>query len=487
MAPKARFGARIRHHWKNLIICWPRLGACEVHHEEAELRVESQRGGDTEVLLRPVSSGTRGWLLVAVIAMIAIPAQARLRDIRTALLPNQPKVQKAYDAALKVEPMAEQWTAPWRYPVPRAKVAATLSTCLVELKDAEITYPHNEELFLLTGIVASYAYNLDVKGAYDAATTSLKDALKLAPNDPRPEWLLGSFYCGSGNKTLEGMDSLLKIESRFDWQKLPADFWGSYMMCATLTNMPAHVLRAASRLSQLGPLSATAKWEVEMANKRVVETSVAKTYTPTESWSVNKTSAGIQLFSDACGFGFPDGDQRNWGVYGIHNGVCMVRAKVGPFQGKDGTVVPEILVLARPPKPGETLRDFGQIYARRTGAHPVSPVACPVSACLAFGTGKQAKMYARNGGGTAMLTVFESKAPRFPGLIFEQPRTPPVAKPGSKVQYFRAEPERQRLAGTLYYLVLLDTADSVLNQASNNYRQLLKTLEIDTLKTDSQP
>lgn len=440
----------------------------------------------TEHLATRIQSPLRRacWVLLAIIALSAVPARARLRDIQVDKLPQHPEIQKAYKSALGVEAMAEEWSLQWRYSTPRATVAATLKTCLKELQDAERATPNNEELWLLTGTIASYAYNLDVDGAYDTATAAMNTAHSLAPNDPRPEWILGSFYCGTSDKLAQGMDSLLKVESQFDRQQLSPDFWESYMTCATLTNMPAHVLRAADQLRRLGPLSATAKWQVDMAAKHIVETSVTKSYTPQEVWSANKTPVGTEFFSHACGFGFLDGDKRDWQIYGVRDGVCMIRAKLGPFQGKAGSVFPEIMVLARPPKPGETLNDFSKVFTSGMGARPTEPVACPVSACLAFKTGTRANMYSKEDGGYAMLTVFESHAPRFPGLIFEEPRTPPVGKSGAQAQYFRPNPEQQRLAGTLYYLVLLDTAESVVNEASDNYIHLLKSLVVDTKRAD---
>lgn len=441
-----------------------------------------QRTDQFKMTARHSSREVCGWLLVAIIVLVAVPAYAGLRDIHINLLPRQPEIQEAYKAALKVEPMAEQWTAQWRYSVPKAKVAATLDTCLKELEAAEHEYPHNEELLLLTGTVASYAYNLDDKRAYDAATTSLKEARALDPNDPRPQWFLASMDCGTGPQTVQGMNSFLKLESQFSWKHFPADFWEDYMSCATLTNMPVHTLRAAARLRHLGSLSPTAKWYVEMAHTRIVKTSTTKTYAPRQVWRATETATGILYFSDACGFGFPGGDNLKWEIYGIKNGVCRVTANVGPFQGKAGTVVPEISVFALPPRPGETLSSFGDNFARGLGARPTAPVACPVSACLAFKSGRRTNMYPREGGGFEMLTVFESKQPQFPNLIFEKPHTPPAQKVGSKVEYFRPLPERERLAGTLYYLVLLDSAESVATPATNNYIQLLKSLKIDTAK-----
>lgn len=425
----------------------------------------------------------RGFLLVSIIAAFTVPAHAHLSDIHTDKLPQQPEIRKAYQDVLGVESMVEGWSPQWRYSTPKALVADKLNTALKELQDAERAAPKNEELLLLTGTVANYAYNLDIDGASDATVAALKKAHTLAPSDPRPEWLLGSFYCGTGSKTLQGMDSLLKVESRFDRQQLSRDFWESYMFCASVTNMPVHVLRAADRLKSLGLPPEDVKWMVDTASKRIVATNLAKTYTPQQVWSARQSPAGTKLFSYACGFGFPDGNQRDWQVYGIRNGVCMVRARLGPFQGNAGKVFPEILVIARPPKPGETLNDFSKSFTKGMGTFQTKTVACPVSACLTYKTRTRANMYPQEGGGQAFVTVFESRAPKFPGLIFESPQTPPVQKGGSQAQYFRPNPEQKRIAGTLYYFVMLDSAQSVIKQATANYVRLLETLVIDTKKS----
>lgn len=56
--------------------------------------------------------------------------------------------------------MARDFSPNWAFPEPKAKVAAALERTLAELQKDAAQQPENEELALLTGIVASEANNL---------------------------------------------------------------------------------------------------------------------------------------------------------------------------------------------------------------------------------------------------------------------------------------------------------------------------------------
>ena len=71
--------------------------------------------------------------------------------------------------------------------------------------------------------------------------------------------------------------------------------------------------------------------------------------------------------------------------------------------------------------------------------------------------------------------VFKREAPEFPGILFEEPAGPEAPKDG-KVRYFRPQDRICRLDGPLYYVVMLDTADSVLGEAKHDYDTLLEHL-----------
>jgi hypothetical protein len=157
--------------------------------------------------------------------------------------------------------------------------------------------------------------------------------------------------------------------------------------------------------------------------------------------------------------------------------ISTVQLKTGPHPGKNGGVTPNILVFMRVPKDGETLTDFVKSLMPGKSPKPITTTVCPVEECLAFGD-DNAKVYADEGGGHAIVTVFQRKSPEFPGLVFEKPSARPSSG-GEKTTYSRPVDRIRRLEGNLYYLVLLDFADSVTKDAKADYESFLKNMVVE--------
>lgn len=189
---------------------------------------------------------------------------AQLHQIDLAKLPQDAGVRTAYSNVEAVEFMAHSWSPTWSYSVPKTEVASKLSLSLAELRSAQTHAQQNEELLLLTGIVAHLAYNVDVDGTYQVAVQSFEIAEKMAPGDYRPEWFLASRHCQS-NEIDAGMEQLLSLENRIPWQQLPAAFWDDYTNCSTLALMPAHTLRAIDHAVKLGEDSSAYSSAVDIA------------------------------------------------------------------------------------------------------------------------------------------------------------------------------------------------------------------------------
>lgn len=88
--------------------------------------------------------------------------------------------------------MTKEWHDVWRFPTPKEKVALLLEKSLNELRRAAVAEGSNAELWLLSGLVAHYAYNVDVEGSYELAMKSFDVAKKLAPDDYRSSWFARS-------------------------------------------------------------------------------------------------------------------------------------------------------------------------------------------------------------------------------------------------------------------------------------------------------
>jgi hypothetical protein len=389
------------------------------------------------------------------------PAIASLKDIRADKLPQGESVQKAYAEAAAVEEFADAWSAEWHYRTPKDVVAARLKDSLDKLQKAAASTPDN----------------LDVGGAFDLAVRSLQQAHKLAPDDYRAGWFLGNHEC-QGGKIKEGMGAFLAVEGRSSWDHLSPAFWDDYIFCTSVANMPAHALRAGDHLSKLqAPPSQGRDSLMEIARKRFQTPDLSATYSGQEAWETDKEDSRLVFKSSMCGFSFSPLDSWKLRRLEVQNGLCVVQIAAGPHRGKAGDVVPNVLVIARQAKPEETLADFMKVFMNFPSPQTVAVSHCPSEQCLAYEAVVPGH-YGKAGDGHVEITVFKRDAPEFPGLLFEEPAGPPVPKDG-KVTYFHPHERFHRLDGTLYYLVMLDTADSVLADAKQDYDRLLKYMQAE--------
>src|SRR5262249_47558560 len=152
-----------------------------------------------------------------------------------------------------------------------------------------------------SGLVAHYAYNLDVEGTFDAATDAFARSEKLAPADIRSQWFRAAFLCQTAHPQV-GSDTFLAIEDSHPWGELPVAFGDDYMECATIVGMPAHVLRAADYLEKLhAPPSQLRSILVEAAHKRYDSFDPKKQYQPKEIWQAIASGDDPQFTSTTCG------------------------------------------------------------------------------------------------------------------------------------------------------------------------------------------
>jgi hypothetical protein len=104
---------------------------------------------------------------------------------------------------------------------------------------------------------------------------------------------------------------------------------------------------------------------------------------------------------------------------------------------------------------------------------------CPTSACIGL-HGSRAGGYKEAGDAHFFAVVFEREQPQYPGLIFEQPSSQgPASVKSGKAQYFRRNQRYERFHGKIFYVVLLDTASSVLEKAEADFERVLKSVEVE--------
>jgi hypothetical protein len=335
----------------------------------------------------------------------------------------------------------------------------------------------NEELWLLTGLVAHYAYNVDVEGSYELARKSFDAARKLAPDDYRSVWFEAALVCQTP-QTKKGMDAFLAIESKLSWEKLPVGFWGDYISCATVTAMPVHAIRASAYLEKLDPgRSDYPDSLLQVAKKRIKAPDVSKTYSEKEVWSAEVSNIQAQFTNTMAGLRFAVPGDWKLRFFEIQQGQTLVQINIPAFHISSGDVSPSILVIVRPAKPGETLEDSVEALMKYPSSQPINISHCPSESCLSI-RGTEPGTYGDQGDGNAIITAFQRKEPNYPGIKFEEPLALPEPKEGQP-QYFRPSESIGRISGTLYYLVLLDTASSARQQTEKAFDEFLKNIQVE--------
>jgi len=410
--------------------------------------------------------------------LVGIDALAGVKNIRRASLPGDPPVESAYDDVASMENMLQAWSPEWKYSTPKEQVMARVSISLKGLEKAAERWPENEELQLFLGLVAHYSYNLDVQESYQVAVHSFEKAAKLAPQDYRPRWFLGNHGCQSG-AIKAGMERFLAVERESHWDQLAPEFWDDYLNCAHLANIPAHALRAADHANKLDPDHAGSRQFLgDVSLKRFTASSPATSYETGQVWQATKTGSEVRFASLMFGLEFSAPGTWNINLSGAKNGASSAVIEAGPYGGKTGRVFPNFAIVARPAKPGESLGDFLKAAAPpRVQIKTTAPPACPAEECSAA-EGVLAGGYKAEGDALVTMVVFKRDEPAYPGLAFEQPMDLPKAEDGG-VHYFHAEERLRRLPGTLYYLVMLDTADSVKAQAREAFLAFLKSVRAE--------
>src|SRR5665213_1738825 len=164
--------------------------------------------------------------------LVTLPGSPQLAQIDATKLPQTADVQSAYRSTLAVERYAQSWSNQWSYSVPKADVAKTLTASLETLLKANESAEDNHELQLATGLVAHFAYNLDVEAAYKPAVEFLSKASQGDPTDIRGGWFLGIHECQALH-VISGMTRLLAVEASA--KSLPSDFWSDYIACLLYT------------------------------------------------------------------------------------------------------------------------------------------------------------------------------------------------------------------------------------------------------------
>jgi hypothetical protein len=409
----------------------------------------------------------------------AMQARAEIASIRADSLPREAAILYALDDVREIEQYSRSYTQKWAYPISREDVAARLGKDLGFLRIALQAHPDNAELLLLAGLVAHYAYNLDLDGSYSAAMDALTNAEKRIPlSDVRAAWFRASLLCQT-SEPKAGADQFLSIESSHPWNHLPAAFWDDYMECATVTAMAAHALRAADHLNHLHARNSNMRgFLTEAALKRFDAFDPAKTYEPRDVWTTNNSGKAIEFTSTTCGVRLRASDTWKVEDLSFRKGGCVAYFSTGPYRGTKHPLQPGIMMMVKAAGVDESLEEFAGRFSAKGIFVPFPAARCPAEQCISL-KGVQPGMYGEEGDGHGRVLAFERSQPDYPGLLFESPWELPKPDGASGAKTYRPYQIKARIPGKLYYLVVLDTAASTEEPATADLDQFLRDLVVE--------
>lgn len=238
--------------------------------------------------------------------------------------------------------------------------------------------------------------------------------------------------------------------------------------------MPSHDLFALEQVVGAGEATEHERRRIAALRKELTRSGVAGEIPPQESWATLEAGERAAFRSMPCGFVLRVRGNEELSLPPARQGTCLAQVKKGPFAGMRGPVLPSVTVLARVAKPGETLA--GVLAAAARGGARATDSTCPAVPCLRA-EADRADLYREEGGGLLVVTAFERPPPALPGLALEEPLGNLPAD-SQQARYFRPV-NPGRYPGTIFYMVLLDTARSVLPEARAAYEQQLRDLRVE--------
>ena len=431
-----------------------------------------------EASMKTLVLATRFFFIrVAFVLLCSSFALSQIDQIDRSKLPPDSAVQNAYSDLASINQFARTYETKWRFSISKDDVTSRFLVNLHVLEAAQKLAPINNELQLLTGLVAHLAYNLNIEEAYDPAVKLLQ---LQASEDFRAAWFLGTHQCQSNNP-VGGMQNFLHVETLA--VTLPRAFWQDYANCATVANMPVRAVRAYDNAHKISSGPETDGQLEQLARNRIKTASITATYPARQIWSAEKVNGdGVRFISYVCGESFVTKESNPVDIPDVANGSCAVTISTEKYPVSHGGTSASFLILSQATKPAETLEAFSQRFLsnpKYSGKTPASGIPCPAKDCLSFEIITD-KLYKSEGGAHLLAIFFRSEQPDYPGLRYETPQPLPTTDKNGQPVFFRAAEALQRFPGNRYFFIALDSNQEIYSRARAEFDDFLKSLVIDS-------
>jgi hypothetical protein len=413
-------------------------------------------------------------LVILSFLLVASPATAEYLDIIDV---NQltPEARILLTQVREVEPYVDEWLATWSHSRAKEEVTARIKEHYDSSKTLLAKNTDNAEIYLLCGLIAFYAHNVDLGDSEEQADTYFAAASKLCPNDFRPLWLLG-MHLAKSRRCVEGMKSLLGAEGKQSIRE--PRFWEDYALAAYFTSMFGHALQALERVRELSGK----KSRLDNAIGDKIR-AVAKTPQPGEKiqardlWQSSTAGTALRIVSFPLDYKLLVKKRKNQYLRNtdFDGRYAMLQVGLTPQTGAEGMKrIPMLHIMTFTASEQESLEKITKPFLNNKLKWRKYDLGLGLNEVSCMGAGSQ--FYKRDGGIRIVMVAFERDAPKISRLALEEPE---AEIEGAGAGYYQLSGFYQRFERRLFYVLWLETPELFFDKSLVEFKDILKTLIIE--------
>jgi hypothetical protein len=401
-----------------------------------------------------------------ILTLTAVQTFANVNYIDISKISSDSKLTSSFTYIKDNQQYYDRWTSDWSYDKSKEELINKLRdnfTCFSTLTIK------NEDLFLLLGDIAHYLYNLDDTSYYSIAITNYEKAIKSSPQDYRAYWFLAFHYALSNVPTL-AIDNFIKAQNLLPKDE-PADFWNEYAWATAVTNMPSHCIYAMDKVKSISGKEGSFETQLGATiYKRIVPVDKDKDYSKQDIWTANQ--GDIATFTSRP-FGIKILVDSTWGLaiydYQKHQSVFIINPPTIPNRyGKE--IHYTVAIFMKTVNENEKLADYINIFISKYPDKKKINFSDKYDKMIAYEI-KDITMYQDIGGGHLYMLGIERTAPKYPGLLLENPATMPEGNSG-EVTYYTTSDSKDRFKGKIFYAIMLDSCEDINEQSLAIFKSL---------------
>ena len=402
------------------------------------------------------------------LTLAAKSALANVNQIDITKISSDGKLVSAFDFIKTNQEYYDHWTPQWTYDKPKEELINQLRGFY---KNFIALSKKESEVYLLLGDIAHYLYNMDDRDYFDLAVDNYEAAAKSNPNEYRAYWFLGYHYVAS-NLPGKGIANLLKAEQLLP-AKHPAAFWEEYAFSTSVANMPSHSIYAMERFKSItGEESSFQQQLGKTVYNRIVPVDKNNTYKKEEIWAGQMQTKMFELTSRPLGIKMLMDSTWGLSIYDYQKNQAITIIKPHRITSKKGKEIGyTIAIFMKTVNDKDKLEDYLSGLMSTKNKKQIT-FSNKYDKAIAYETMNK-EMYADIGGAHMYLIGIEREAPKYPGLLLENPMEIPDGTPG-ELQFYTVGESKNRFKGKIFYAFMLDSCEDIHEESRAIFKSLFE-------------